>query len=218
VSSLDVRKNALRCLAQLRKGLALSRLLVAMPELPEALFLCMNGPALEEEKQIQNEALVALLSISQLDSHRRCSYWLQLCKAVALGELRAIKGFESSGYADDQGIIGNDFPRAAAAAVTRCCLESMIQLRKESGKVPDSRWINPCILILQRMSTSVDSRAIGTVQGLYVGLRLVELFPAKDLSLYSAQIQSSLNALFSPSQHPIVGLSSLSHGCHLPNF
>mmetsp|Transcript_6765 Transcript_6765/g.28989 ORF Transcript_6765/g.28989 Transcript_6765/m.28989 type:complete len:1577 (-) Transcript_6765:2262-6992(-) len=204
VSSLDVRKNALRCLAQLRKGLALSRLLVAMPELPEALFLCMNGPALEEEKQIQNEALVALLSISQLDSHRRCSYWLQLCKAVALGELRAIKGFESSGYADDQGIIGNDFPRAAAAAVTRCCLESMIQLRKESGKVPDSRWINPCILILQRMSTSVDSRAIGTVQGLYVGLRLVELFPAKDLSLYSAQIQSSLNALFSPSQHPIV--------------
>eukprot|EP00189_Rhodosorus_marinus_P007984 CAMPEP_0184752800 /NCGR_PEP_ID=MMETSP0315-20130426/43771_1 /TAXON_ID=101924 /ORGANISM="Rhodosorus marinus, Strain UTEX LB 2760" /LENGTH=1771 /DNA_ID=CAMNT_0027232153 /DNA_START=54 /DNA_END=5369 /DNA_ORIENTATION=- len=204
VSSLKVRRNALRCLAQLRRGLPVSRLLVAIPELPEALFLCMNAPVLEEEKDIQNEALVALLSLSQLDSHRRCSYWLQLCKEISMGELRAIKDFASPGYADDQRIVGNEFPRAAAAAVTRCCLESIIQLRKKAGKVPDNRWIDPCVLILQRMSTAVDSTAFGTVQGLYVGLRLVELFPAKDLWLYSAQIQSSLNALFSPSQHPTI--------------
>lgn len=78
----DVRRAAVKCIAELRRGLSESRVLIALPELPEALFLCIDAGRSSPD----HKAIYALTLLCEKDAPRRCAYWLRLCRHVVCGD------------------------------------------------------------------------------------------------------------------------------------
>ena len=122
VESRKVQEQALNCLNQLRRGMAESRLLVAMPELPEALFLCF-GTGEGDFQGPDYKALIQLAALCQSDATRRCAYWLRLSRDVIIADSHKVPSsiVKITGERDQWDTNGKELaPRTTATARSDC--------------------------------------------------------------------------------------------------